>query len=97
MNSHTCVTGHKCLGPGDPEIWGPKNEKKKKMKIFKIQIRSAQNVGQVWISRKRSSWPYLGPSEVIFSMDRKNAKNDKMLLIFPGGPMGPIHQAVFTL
>ena len=38
-------------GPGNPEIWGPKNEKK--IKILKIQIRSAQNVGKVWISRKQ--------------------------------------------
>ena len=27
-------------------------QKMKKMKILKIQIRSAQNVGKVWISRK---------------------------------------------
>ena len=31
--------------PGNPEIWGPKN-----IKNLKIQIRSAQNVGKVWIS-----------------------------------------------
>ena len=34
-------------------------------KNLKIQIRSAQIVGKVWISRKKSSWPYLGPSEAI--------------------------------
>ena len=39
------------LGPGNPEIWGPKNEKK--IKVLKIQIHSAQNVGKVWISRKK--------------------------------------------
>ena len=37
-------------GPGNPEIWGPKMEK---IKILKIQIRSAQNVGKVWFSRKK--------------------------------------------
>ena len=37
------------LGPGNQEIWV---QKIKKMKILKIQIRSAQNVGKVWISRK---------------------------------------------
>ena len=63
----------------------------KKIKILKIQIRSAQNVGKVWINRKKSSRPYLGPSEAIFSMDRKNQKNAKILPIFLGGPMGPIH------
>ena len=40
---------------------------------------------------KKSSRPYLGPSEAIFSMDRKNPKNAKILPIFLGGPMGPIH------
>ena len=37
-------------GPGHPEIWGPTNQK---VKVLKIQIRSAQNVVQVWISRKK--------------------------------------------
>ena len=40
---------------------------------------------------KKSSRPYLGPSEAIFSMDRKNAKNATSLPILLGGPMGPIH------
>ena len=40
---------------------------------------------------KKSSWPHLGPSEAIFSMDRKNQKNTYFLHIFLGGPMGPIH------
>ena len=39
----------------------------------------------------KSSWPHLGPSEAIFSMDRKNTKNTKILPIFLAGPMGPIH------
>ena len=58
------------------------NKIKNKTTNLKIQIRSAQNVGKVWISRKKSSWPYLGPSEAIFSMERKNAKNAKSLPIF---------------
>ena len=33
-------------------VWG--------IKILKTQIRSAQNVGKVWISRKKSSQPHLG-------------------------------------
>ena len=50
--------------PGTPESWGPKNEKTN----IKNQIRSAQNIGKVWISKKKSSWPYLGPSRAIFSL-----------------------------
>ena len=67
-------------GPGNPEIWRSGDleiqnvgvSKIKKIKNLKIQIRSAQNVGKVWISGKKSSWPHLGPSEAIFSIDRKN-------------------------
>ena len=62
---------------------------KNKIRILKIQIRSAQNVGKVWISRKKTSRPYLGPSEAIFSIGRKNRKIVKILPIFLGGPMGP--------
>ena len=61
---------------GNPEFWNLEIQKCgvqkiKLIKVLKIQIHSAQNVGKVWISRKKSSWPYLGPSEAIFSMDRK--------------------------
>ena len=52
----------------------------KKIKILKICIRSAQNVGKVWISRKKSSWSHLGPSQAIFSMDQKNVKMYKICL-----------------
>ena len=54
---------------GTLEIWGPENpeilrfgdleiqnfgiQKMKKIKVLKNQIRSAQNVGKVWISRKK--------------------------------------------
>ena len=47
------------LGPENPEIWDLEIQKvgvqkmKKKTKFLKIQIRSAQNVGKVWISRKK--------------------------------------------
>ena len=40
---------------------------------------------------KKSSRPYLGPSEAIFSIDRKNPKNVKILPIFLGGPMSRGH------
>ena len=35
---------------------------------------------------KNASRPYLGPSEAIFSIGRKNPKNAKILPIFLGGP-----------
>ena len=38
-------------GPGNPEILDPHI---KKMEIIKLQIRSAQNVGKVWIRRKNT-------------------------------------------
>ena len=49
---------------GNPGIWnsgnlGSKKERKKKTNI-KIKIRIAQNVGEVWISRKK----YPGPNQV---------------------------------
>ena len=40
---------------------------------------------------KKSSWPYLGPSEAIFSMDRKNPKISKILPIFPMWALAAIH------
>ena len=45
-------------------------QKIQKIQILKIRIRSAQNVGKVWISRINTSWPYLGPSQAFFSIDR---------------------------
>ena len=46
---------------GDLGTWKARNlgsNKSKKPKILKIQIRSAQNVGKVRISSKKSSWPH---------------------------------------
>ena len=60
------------------------SKKIQKITILKIQIRSAQSVGKVWISRKKSSWPQLGPSGANFSMDWKNIKNQQCLPIFLG-------------
>ena len=40
---------------------------------------------------KKSSWPYLGPSEAIFSMDRKNQKLPKICLFSLVGQWAPIH------
>ena len=81
---------------GNLEIWGPGNpeicrsgdleiqkcgeQRKQNIEILKIQIRSAQNVGKVWISRKKR---LLDPFHAIsdhFSMDRKHLKNVKICL-----------------
>ena len=68
-------------------------QKIKKIKILKIQIRSAQNVGKVWISRKKASRVPFGAIPGHFSMDRKTKnKNAHFFLpIFLGGPISPIH------
>ena len=79
------------FGFGHLGTWKSRNlvsQKIPNVKILKIQIRSAQHVGKVWISRKKSYWPYLGPTQTIFSMDRKT---QKISPIFPGGTLGPIH------
>ena len=44
------------------------------MKILKIQIRSAQNVGKVWIGPKKTFLAPFGAIPSIFSMDRKYPK-----------------------
>ena len=61
----------------------------RKIKILKTQIHSAQNVGKVWISRKKILPALFGAIWGHFSMDRKNQKNAKILPIFLGGPMDP--------
>ena len=48
-------------GPGNPEILDPTNEKNENLKNLKIQIRSAQNVGKVWISRNKILLAPFGP------------------------------------
>ena len=75
-------------GPGNPEIRGYKNIQK--IRILKIQIRSALNVGKVWISREKNSRASLGgiPGDFLHGPKKKNVPN---LPVFLGGPMGPIH------
>ena len=62
-----------------------------KKKISKFQSVLPKMSARSGLVGKKSSRPYLGPSEAIFSIGRKNPKNAKILLIFLGGPMGPIH------
>ena len=74
---------------GDLEIQKFGVQKLTKIKNLKIQIRSAQNVRKVRISRKKSSRPHLGPPRAIFPMDRTKSKNAYLSPIFLGAPMGP--------
>ena len=67
--------------PGPSQKFGTQHKSNKK--ILKIKIRVAQNVGKVWIGRKKKSWPHLGPSGPIFCEGRKNAKNVKKDCLFP--------------
>ena len=83
--------GPKWVGPSWAQVgpsWaqvGPKvgpnqnfgTQKIQKIKILKIKIRSAQNVGKVLLCRKKASPPHLGPSGPIFCVGRKNPKNAK--------------------
>ena len=64
---------------GNPEIWDPKNGK---IKIFKIEIRSAQIVGKAWISWKKILPAPFGAIPCHFLHGPKNPKNTKMLPIF---------------
>ena len=59
----------------------------KRPAVYHMERCSAKNVGNVWISRKKSSRPYLGPSETIFSMGRKKHNMSKCCLFFFGGPL----------
>ena len=62
-----------------------------KINVLKIQIRSAQNVGRVWISREKILLVPFGAISRIFPWTDKNVKHVYILLIFVGGPMRPIH------
>ena len=73
-------------GPGNPEMWGPKNPKNKNSQN---SIHSTQDVGKVWISRKNSSRPHLGPSEAILSMDWENPRKCMFFAYFPWWANGP--------
>ena len=73
------------LGPGNLEIWDP--TKIKKIKILKIKIRSAQNVGKVWISRnKNPPGPILGHLGPFFAWAGKIEKMPKFCLFSLVGP-----------
>ena len=67
--------------PGNLELWkygtwtsGNLGSNKQKTKVPNMEIRVAQNVGKVWISRKKSFWPHSGPSGPICCVGRKKCK-----------------------
>ena len=47
------------------------HKKHPNIKILKIKIRVAQNVGKAWIGRKTSSWPHFMPFQAFFAWARK--------------------------
>ena len=59
-----------------------------KIKILKIKIRSAQNVGKVWISRKNPPGPIWGPLGSFFAWAAKY-KKCKIFVYFPWWAHGP--------
>ena len=88
MGPRGAQVGGPKLGPSGPkpEIWDPKNQKK--LRILKIQIRSAQNVGKVWISREKNHPGPIGdPLGTFFAWAGKIQKMSKKMTIFLGGPM----------
>ena len=71
------------------DIWDRRNSQK--YKISKSKSVLPKMLARSGLVGKNSSWPQLGPSLAIFCVGRKNRKNTYFLLIFLGGPMGPIH------
>ena len=85
----SCNVSHQSLNHfGNLGTWKFGIQKMRKIKNLKIQIRSAQNVGKVWISRKKILPAPFGAIPGIFSMDRKKTKKAKMFPIFLGGWAG---------
>ena len=60
------------------------------MEILKIEIRSAQNVGKVFISRKKTFPAPFGALPGNFLRGPEKSKNCEILSIFLGGP--PAHE-----
>ena len=72
-----------------PEIWDP--TKIKKSKFSKSKSVLPKMSARSGLIGKRTSRPHLGPSQTTFCVGRENPKVAKILFIFLGGPMGPIH------
>ena len=88
------------LGPGLDPAWarawaqaGPKLGARKiqKIKILKIKIRSAQNVGKVWISRKKNLPAPFGALWAHFLRGPEKCKKCKKNAYFPWWALAAIH------
>mgnify|MGYP003336349775 CR=1 FL=1 len=74
----------------DLEIWEFGIQKIQKMKILKIKIRSAQNVGKVWISRKKILLASFGPIWAHFLRGPEKCKKSTIFAYFPWWAPGGI-------
>ena len=74
---------------GNLEIWKLGIRKISNIKILKIKIRVAQNVGKVWISRKKKPRPHLGQFQANFCVGRKTQKKYHAFAYFPWWANGP--------
>ena len=70
-----------------PEIWDPK--KSKKLKILKIKIRSAQNVGKVFLSRIKTFPAPFGALPSNFLHRPEKCKKIQNFAYFPWWANGP--------
>ena len=83
---------------GGGGVWKFGVQKMEKIKILKIQIRSAQNVGKVWISRKKILPALFGAISGHFFHGPKKCQNcayfpgvGPLLLSTRGGGIGTCH------
>ena len=79
------------MGPRGAQVGGPKPEilgpqKIQKIKILKIKIRSAQNVGKVFYAGKKRPRPIWGPPGQFFAWAGKKPKMTNVCLFSLVGP-----------
>ena len=67
---------------GDLEIQKFGIQQMKKYKFSKLKSVLPKMLARSGLVGKKSSRPYLGPSKAIFSMDRQNPKNARILVVF---------------
>ena len=79
------------MGPSWAQVGSPKI---KKIKILKIKIRSAQNVGKVWISRKKILLAPFGPIWANFLCGPENSEKCENFAYFPWWAHGPYSLAL---
>ena len=65
---------------GDLGAWKSRNAGSKKSKFSKFKSVLPEMSARSGLVGNKSSWPYLGPSEAIFSIGRKNRRNAKFCL-----------------